>query len=70
MVTATQNSHLAFLRRARGWSQTELASRAGLSRNTVEMTEAGRTPRRSTRLKLAAVFEVDPEALFPTTPKD
>ena len=57
---------LFFLRRLRGWSQQELADRAGLTRETISHLESGRqSPRRGTALLLAAALNCTPEALFP-----
>ncbi|RRD05197.1 helix-turn-helix domain-containing protein [Arachnia propionica] len=40
-------------RKARGWSQTELATHAGVSRLTVTRLEAGKSVSSSTLLKVA-----------------
>lgn len=40
-------------RKARGWSQTELATKAGVSRLTVTRLEAGKSVSSSTLLKVA-----------------
>lgn len=48
-------------RRARGWSQRDLATEAGVTRYTVQGIETGRHQRTWTKTlrKLAAAFEVD-----------
>ena len=53
-------------RRARGWTQRELAARAGLSRGYVANIERGATPvpRRATVRRLAAALGVRPAQLY------
>jgi transcriptional regulator with XRE-family HTH domain len=55
------------MRRARGWSQSELAARAGINTDTVAAIERGRTtnPYPRTRDKIAAAFNVDASDLWP-----
>ncbi len=51
---------LIYARKAAGLTQAELAERAGLSRMTVQRTEAGHIdPRLSTLLVMARVLEMD-----------
>ena len=53
------------MRGERGWTQAELAQRAGVSRQTINSIETGRfEPSLSLALKLAALFEVQVEAMF------
>lgn len=50
---------------ARGFTQSELAARAGIARQTLNRLERGRGgPRMSTARSLAAALEVDVEILF------
>lgn len=67
MTTLTRSpNQLAFLRRARGWSQQDLAARTGLSHSTIEQIELGnRVPRWRTRVLIAAAFNLTPKDLFP-----
>ncbi len=65
MTTAAQTNRVAFLRRARGLSQVQLAVEAGLSLSTIYQVETGHTPRRRAQERLAAIFHVRPEDLFP-----
>ena len=69
MPSTAEANHLSFLRRAAGLTQIQLALRAGVGRATVEQIEAGRTPRRSTQERLARVFGLSPEDVFPTHTK-
>ena len=60
----SSNSVLA-RRRAREWSQADLARRAGISRAAVSAIEGERlSPSVATALALAAVFECSVEELF------
>ena len=59
------DSRLHVMRGERGWTQAELAQRAGVSRQTINSIETGRfEPSLRLALKLAALFEVQVEALF------
>jgi transcriptional regulator with XRE-family HTH domain len=56
--TRHQTSSLRALRRARGWSQEELARRAGCSSASITLFEAGYRPERSEVLaRVMAVLE-------------
>ncbi len=71
MDKRTFGEELAFLRRRKGWTQTELAKRVGLSVASIGFYEQGRmrpTPRNL--IKLAQVLDVDPEYLFNIAEKD
>ena len=53
------------LRLRRDWSQSELATRLGVSRQSVNAVENGRyIPSLPLALKIAAVFETPVEAIF------
>jgi transcriptional regulator with XRE-family HTH domain len=57
------------LRRAKGWTQEQLAVYAGSSQPTVNLLEAGkRNPSASTLEKLARALEVEVVELFPKPP--
>jgi len=57
------------LRRAKGWTQEQLAVYAGSSQPTVNLLEAGkRNPSASTLEKLARALEVEVVDLFPKPP--
>lgn len=59
------NNNIKPCRLAKGWSQAELAERAGISRAAVSAIEMNRlVPSVSTALALAAVFECSVEDLF------
>jgi molybdate-binding protein/DNA-binding XRE family transcriptional regulator len=59
------NNPVQARRRARQWSQAELAERAGISRAAVSAIEGERlSPSVATALELAAVFECSVEELF------
>ncbi len=49
------------LRVTKGWSQMELATRAGLSITTIVNMEAGKPVQRTTMLLVTRVLEVKPE---------
>jgi len=52
-------------RSARGWTQQELAERAGVSRQTINAIETGKyEPSLSLAFILAAIFEERIESLF------
>lgn len=48
-----------------GWSQTELAKRAGLHQSTVSEIESGAWPRDPTKARLAQALGVDPHDVWP-----
>lgn len=52
------------LRRARGWSQTRLATMAGISRQTLSELERGRPPQPSTLDRVARALETTSSALL------
>lgn len=52
------------LRRGRGWSQTELATRAGISRQTLSELERGRPPQPSTLERIARVLDTTASAIL------
>ncbi len=57
------------LRKARGWSQEELAGLAGINRNYVGMLEAGKNAASVDKLEqIAAALEVDPASLLQRKP--
>ena len=57
------------LRRAKGWTQEQLAVYAGSSQPTVNLLEAGkRNPSAATLEKLARALEVEVVDLFPKAP--
>lgn len=58
-------NRLKALRAERGWTQAELADRAGVSRKTINTVENGVfTPSTVVALRLAAAFEVSVEDIF------
>lgn len=58
-------SHVAELRAGKGWTQAELASRAGVSRQTINSIETGRfEPSLTLALRLARLFRTRVEAMF------
>jgi putative transcriptional regulator len=58
-------SRLSALRAAKGWTQAELAARAGVSRQTINSVETGRfEPSLTLALKLARLFGAPVEAIF------
>ncbi|MEH6566443.1 MAG: helix-turn-helix transcriptional regulator [Halopseudomonas sp.] len=63
-------SRLRELRSIQGWSQAELASRIGVSRQTINAIEQGKyDPSLPLAFKLARVFALPIEAIF-TPPED
>ena len=57
---STSKNEMAVFRRARGWTQSELARALGLSPRTVQAIEIGRMPMpEKHRLKLASLEEKD-----------
>ena len=64
MVPEVKN-RLRMLRAERGWSQQELAERAGVSRQTINSIEAERyDPSLPLAFKLGRVFGLAVEAMF------
>ena len=65
MTPETIRDVILALRLAKGWSQTELAKRAGLSRNAIALIETnakrGQNPRISTLLAIFNALGVDIE---------
>lgn len=58
------------LRRERGWSQSDLAERVGVSRNSIISIENGRfDPSLPLAFELAAAFELTIEEIFQPAPK-
>lgn len=53
------------LRKARGWTQEELAHAAGLPSSTIRRLENGGTPQLTTAAKIAAALGVTLAELFP-----
>ena len=62
---------VAELRQAKGWTQKELAERAGIARHTVMRVESETNRRLDFDVleKLAAAFDVDAAYLIVTEPK-
>ncbi|WP_459205475.1 helix-turn-helix transcriptional regulator [Pseudomonas sp. MLB6B] len=59
------NNRVRELRAERGWSQAELATRLGVSRQTVNAIETGRyDPSLPLAFNLARLFEQPIEAIF------
>lgn len=59
------NNKLRVLRAERGWTQADLAERAGVSRQTINVIEAGKyDPSLPLAFKLAAIFGDRIEELF------
>lgn len=60
------NSHLKSLRSAKGWTQADLASRIGVSRQAIIAIEANQhDPSLALAYKMAAQFGVPVEEIFP-----
>lgn len=61
--------NLRHLRAQRGWKQRELAKKAKVSTWLISQTELGKhTPSLEARYKLARVFDVPMQLLFPGEP--
>lgn len=59
------NNRLRVLRAEHGWTQGELAARVGVSRQTINVIEAGKyDPSLPLAFKLAAIFDSRIEELF------
>lgn len=59
------NNKLRVLRAERGWTQAELAERAGVSRQTINVIEAGKyDPSLPLAFKLAGIFGSTIEDVF------
>lgn len=64
-------ARVRMLRTERGWSQEELAERAGIDRRTIQRIEGGEyDPSPATGRALAAAFEVDVSKLSVGFTKD
>lgn len=62
-VVGWRADRLRDTRRARGWTQAELAARVGVSRDTVGQWESSRAPRPERVAQLAEVLGVPPDEL-------
>jgi putative transcriptional regulator len=59
------NNKLRVLRAERGWTQADLADRAGVSRQTINVIESGKyDPSLPLAFRLAEVFGTSIEAVF------
>lgn len=59
------NNRLRVLRAERGWTQADLAQRASVSRQTINVIEAGKyDPSLPLAFRLAAIFDSRIEDLF------
>lgn len=59
------------IRKSKGWSQSELANKLGVSRTTVTMWESGgKAPRSGTVVRLADVLNCTIDELFGRAPPD
>lgn len=64
-AVAGVNNRLKVLRAERDWSQSDLAERLGVSRQSVNAIETGRyDPSLPLAFKIAALFELPIEAIF------
>lgn len=62
-------TQLQQLRTGRGWTQAQLATEVGVSRQTINSIETGRfEPSLTLALKLAGLFETPVEAIFALQP--
>lgn len=67
-VEIPMKNQLKVLRAERDWSQAELATRAGVSRQTINAVETGKyDPSLTLAFKLAEIFEQPIEAIFNPT---
>ncbi len=63
-------SRLKILRAEKGWSQGDLAARAGVSRQTINAIETEKyEPSLSLAFRLSAIFESPIEAIFQPGPE-
>jgi putative transcriptional regulator len=59
------NNRLRVLRAERGWTQSDLAERAGVSRQTINVIESGKyDPSLPLAFKIAEVFDSRIEEIF------
>jgi len=64
-LSAVIRNHVRERRSARGWTQQELAERAGVSRQTINAVETGKyEPSLSLAFVLARIFDERIESLF------
>jgi len=63
-------SPIALARFIAGWSQADLGSRAGVSRETVSAVERGAIPRLGTARAIAHALDIDITSAFPESEKD
>ncbi len=65
MLNSRINKNIKKYRQRRGWSQEELAKRAGISYNTLIKIESGRikSPTVNTALKIARAFSISLDKL-------
>lgn len=54
---------ISYLRKQKGWSQLELAERVGISQQSIQWIESGKTDKTKYFLKIAMALNVDPVTL-------
>jgi len=65
------NNRLRLLRAERGWSQSDLAERLEVSRQSVNAIETGRyDPSLPLAFRIAEIFALPIEAIFSPAPKE
>lgn len=65
-VVAAIGQRVARLRAVRGWTQLELASRAGIARQTLNLVERGKLePRAGTLARIAVALRITTGELYP-----
>lgn len=64
-----QHPNLRTLRVNRLWTQAILARTAGVDPSEVSRAERGKPISKFSRVKLARVFDLDPDVLFPVEPE-
>jgi transcriptional regulator with XRE-family HTH domain len=63
-LTVHPVTNVEALRREKGWTQRELAEKAGLHPTIVSRVECGLAPGPTARSKLASAFDLSPDELF------